>query len=395
MTGALIARLAVRRGALAGALVACALAAQGLSPASARQAVPPRPSAASAVPTGQPLADLIARCRLGDTGGAAAEFAKWDARRVAVEATVPASADDATIATLAVLHTGAAILTGAFSGVKPQPTADPQHFAAAHRLVGILGDRTEANPSLRAFCSSWYILAASLWCANGQVAVAERTLRAGHGPLGDDPEFLLTAATIDEALMGPYESPAAAAIAHAPAKVSQNRGEMKRTSHGLLTMEYLAAERRLKKALALRPDLVEARLRLGRVYFLLDRRADARPEFERVLLDAPGGTHPFAAAVAALFLGQLHEAADRFADARNAYERAISLQPADQAPYLALGHLLVASGRVDEGWAAVRRMLEGPGGAPRTSPDSYNDYRMGQAWQANQRMAELEAWARR
>lgn len=131
------------------------------------------------------------------------------------------------------------------------------------------------------------------------------------------------------------------------------------------------------------------------MHFLLDRRADARPEFERVLLDAPGGTHPFAAAVAALFLGQLHEAADRFADARNAYERAISLQPADQAPYLALGHLLVASGRVDEGWAAVRRMLEGPGGAPRTSPDSYNDYRMGQAWQANQRMAELEAWARR
>jgi tetratricopeptide (TPR) repeat protein len=314
---------------------------------------------------------------------------------MAVEASVPATADDATMATLVVLHTGAALLDGEFSGVNPQLRTEASHFAAAHKLVGLLSDRVGANPNLRAFCSSWYILAASLWCANGQVAAAERTLRAGHGLLDDDPEFLLAAGTVDEALMGPYANPAAAAAAHAQAPVSLNVREMKTTAYGFLTTEYVDAEHRLKKAVSLRPDLVEARLRLGRVYVLLDRPTEARPEFEQVLREAPRGSHPFAAAVAALFLGQLHERAGRFDDAKKAYELAISLQPADQAPYLALGHLLVASGRVDEGWAVVRRMLEGPGGSSKTSSDSYHQYREGQWWQANQRMAALEAWIRR
>jgi tetratricopeptide (TPR) repeat protein len=314
---------------------------------------------------------------------------------VALETPAPDNADDVTLATLVVLHTRAAILQGTFSAVKVKPRTDAPHFASALRLAGVLTKRATGDPGVRAFCSNWYVLAASLWCSGGHYGAAERILRGGHGPLGDDPEFLLAAAAVDEALMGPYRDAAAAASAHAQASMSQNAREMKTTSLGLLTTEYVDAERRLRRVLSLRPDLVEARLRLGHVYLLLDRFSDAQPEFERALAEAPLSFHPFAAAMAALFLGQLHERADRFDDAKKAYEAAIGIQPADQAPHLALAHLLVSSGRTEEGWAAVRRMLEGAGGAPRTSPDSYHQYRMGQYWQAGRRMADLDAWIRR
>jgi tetratricopeptide (TPR) repeat protein len=377
---------------LAAAVVAATVALNG---SNASPLAPPDPRQTSTGPLSPAIAAFVVRCQRSDCGSAAAEFAKWDVRRVAIETPAAESVNDLTLATLVVLHTGAAIAQGAFGGVQVESRTDAPHFASALSLVGLLTRRAKDNPGLRAFCSNWYILAASLWCSGGHHAAAERTLRGGHGLLGDDPEFLLAAATVDEALMGPYQNAAAAGLAHGPAAINFNVREMKTTSGGFLTAEYLDAERRLRKVLSLRPDLVEARLRLGRVYFVLDRFTDAQPEFERVLAEAPRGSHPYAAAVAALFLGQLYERAGRFDDARKAYETAIGIAPVDQAPHLALGHLLIASGRVDDGWAVVRRMLQGPGGAPKTSPDSYHQYRMGQYWQASLRISALEGWVRR
>jgi tetratricopeptide (TPR) repeat protein len=375
-------------------LFACILAAQ-TSPAAT---APPLRAPQTKAP-GPPasLAALIARCQRGDPGGAAAEFATWDARRVAVEASVPAGTDDVTLATLVVLHTGAAILQGAFGGTNIQPRTDSPHYPAARQLVGILANRAKARPKLRAFSSNWYVLASSLWCAGRRYVDAERALRAGHGPLGDDPDFLLAVATANEALMGPYPTPGDATLAYRAAGSSTrfNASDMKQTSLGLVTPDCADAESRLRKALALNPGLVEARLRLGHVYSVLNRYSDARAEFERVLADAPRANHPFAACLAALFLGELHEQAGRNDDAKKAYELAIELEPADQAAHLALGRLLVATGRADEGWAVVRRMLGGPGGAPRAAAESIEQYRSGQYWQAPSRIAALEAWVQR
>jgi VWFA-related protein len=121
--------------------------------------------------------------------------------------------------------------------------------------------------------------------------------------------------------------------------------------------EAREAELAFRRAIALDPTLAEAHLRLGRVYQLINRPANAQRELEAAARDARQNDNALTAYLAELFLGQLHEDAGRSSDALNAYERAIITFPAGYAARLALGHTLLAAGRTEEGWAMRRSVL--------------------------------------
>jgi Tfp pilus assembly protein PilF len=352
--------------------------------------------AIQAIPPPEPgLAGLVARCRAGDCGGASVVLAGWDSGRAATESQrlIASRNDDGTLAGLAVLHTGAALVARAFDVAAREGRPDAVHYPAARRLVQELTTRSSSRPALRRFCSNWYVFASSLWLVNRLSYQARQAVGPALGPLGDDPAVLLAAGSAAEALMGPYTSTTHAIAAHNTSQMGSSG--ITETSRGVLVNEDAsAAETLLKKTLAIAPNSVEARVRLGRVYQLLDRPVEARRELERVRDDPNSTQHPFARYAAALFLGDLHERANRMPDAEQAYRVAVAARPADQAASLALGHLLLATRRVDAGWATIRAALGRPAGTESTVSDGLDFYRSGQAWQSRERLAALEQWVR-
>jgi tetratricopeptide (TPR) repeat protein len=376
------------------------LAFAGLVPAA-----PPRQSSPA-----QDLATLSEQYRHGDATAAVLRFATWDDKRLA-EATlfvsnpkrVARTLEDATLArslnapfslaSLVLLHTEVAILAGTMTALPPaSPALADRHAAAALRHVQTLTRQAATDPGIRAFCRRWYVLVISVYSQFWRTADARVLARAGREAFGDEAEFLLAAGSVAETQMGPYEDVDAARTALAPAPVS--RADCLVVPGGVVTEDRRDAEQSLRRALALDPPLVEARLRLGHVLLLENRPTEAQPELERALADARGADHTFVAHLAALFLGQLHERARRVDAARNAYETAISISPDGQSAHLAIGRLLVASGRQDEGWAAVRRMLGEGDGTRSPGQDLWQLYRGAQFWQAEDRLQWLRAWVR-
>jgi len=103
------------------------------------------------------------------------------------------------------------------------------------------------------------------------------------------------------------------------------------------------AEREYRLALDQAPELIEARLRLGRVLFLLGRLRDARESLAAVQSSA---TDPGILYLAHLFLGAVNQAEEDWAAARADYEAAMALGPEHQTPYIALSFVEQAAGNV-------------------------------------------------
>ena len=93
--------------------------------------------------------------------------------------------------------------------------------------------------------------------------------------------------------------------------------------------ELRIAESSFRRALAVDPDRIEARIRLGRVLALLGRQQDATSELRAGTQAADEQLRYYAW----LFLGAVADGED----ARRAYEEAARLYPAAQSPRLALG----------------------------------------------------------
>jgi tetratricopeptide (TPR) repeat protein len=119
-----------------------------------------------------------------------------------------------------------------------------------------------------------------------------------------------------------------------------------------------SAEACYRQALAARPELIQARVRLGRVLQLLDRGEDSIAELQAVVA-AGGGAGPPAARdlyLAHLFLGSAHETAGRLDRAAAEYEQAVRALPEGQAAAVALSHALHRLGR---GSASVEALESG------------------------------------
>jgi tetratricopeptide (TPR) repeat protein len=241
---------------------------------------------------------------------------------------------------------------------------------------------TAGDPSLRAFCRDWYIVVVSLWSAGREYQQADIVAGAARSRLGDDARLLLAAGSAAEALM----------------ELTLFRGsrEPNTWAHpASLGVTAVHADEWLGRAVKLDPTLVEARLRRGRVLYLFGRIPEARKELEQTLADASAVNHPFAAYLAAMFLGELFEHGGQVGEARAAYEKAIALHPEYQSAHLALGQLLVAAGKPEQGWAAARGVFGDAANPRNPERDPWFDYRSAQFWQAQDLVKGMFEWVRR
>ncbi len=283
------------------------------------------------------LAELVTEYRTGDAERAIALFRQWVERDVLRESEQLGSMGDARVrAALAVLHSETMFMTSSALG--------EVHFQRASVLVETLLQEAEASgdAALRVFCRDWYL--------NSQV----RTWPWLRRRFSDDPVVSLAYGTFLE-----YWSPRA--DGRGGGTYGFQIGEPAiGTSHGQFGPEVFQAVGELRATLELAPNMVEARVRLGRVLWQLDRWGEAERELQQAIREAEALPAPTMAYLAGLFLGQLHEERTRMEDARRAYERALAVYPNGQAVALALGRLLVATGRESAGWGIVTQTLRMP-----------------------------------
>lgn len=133
--------------------------------------------------------------------------------------------------------------------------------------------------------------------------------------------------------------------------------------------EFREAQRELTQAVSRDPNLVLAKVRLGRVLWRLGQPALAQKTLQEAITSA---RVPRQAYLAHLFLGQVYEDAHRLDQAEAEYRRALEIDPRAQAAAVALSHALRLAGDVE----GSRRVLAGglASAQRRPTPDVYWDY---------------------
>jgi predicted Zn-dependent protease len=178
---------------------------------------------------------------------------------------------------------------------------------------------------------------------------------AGHRPLADD--TLLTSG-LDEMVSRNPVTGFAAGVPGGPAgRAPEFRSRVTRTGPMAAETRLRRAADAYRRALKARPDLLDARLRLGRALALVGESKAAAQELQAVATAAGGDT----AYLAQLFLGDLAEQQGDTAGAVTAYRAAVAARPASRVARLALARALHASGDRAASQAAVEELLLQPG----------------------------------
>jgi tetratricopeptide (TPR) repeat protein len=119
-----------------------------------------------------------------------------------------------------------------------------------------------------------------------------------------------------------------------------------------------------RRALKARPDLAEARLRLGRTLALLN---ETRPATEELQAAAAAGDTDLVY-LARLFLGDLKEQQGDYAGAADGYRSALSARPDSAVARLAIARAQQAKGDLVAAQAAVQALLLEPADDPQGDP---------------------------
>ena len=212
----------------------------------------------------------------------------------------------------------------------------------------------------REFRRRWHLLVA--WRAHGLLEMddAAAEVERARRSFGVDAELLLTAASLSETLAWP-------ALANSlPREVLAPRNLLSRKF-------YLKdAEAKYRRAIALAPELGEARLRLGRVLYDQGRHDDALSALEP-MLTAPHDT--WIRYLGHLFAGAACERLGRAADAAAHYRTSMEIRPEAQTGAVALSFLLRQqgeSGTAREALSPLMSAVKEPG------QDPWWDYYYGQ-----------------
>jgi tetratricopeptide (TPR) repeat protein len=276
-------------------------------------------------------ADLVAHALKGDVRTAVAAVLDWSQGEIdaAVRSQVAADAlCRESCQAAALVHTEAAFVVFQLSG----PIEAEKHLRAAAKLVIRESDKGIAVPVGRDdFEIHWRLAGGHLYrqFARPREAVVwyDHALKRHH----THPEALVAMAAL-------YEY-----VAASPVMRSQSNTGLP------------GAARRYEQALAEDPAHDEARLRLGRLLVLLNRREQAAGELQRVAAAHASG---WLGAYARLFQGDLAEREGRVDDAIGHYRRAVEMQPGLQPAQLALSHALHVTGRGAEATAVLRASLD-------------------------------------
>lgn len=106
----------------------------------------------------------------------------------------------------------------------------------------------------------------------------------------------------------------------------------------------LRAERAYTFAVEADPSYALARIRLGRIQYLMKDLKRARESLERGAAAATEPRHRF---IAAMFMGALQQSQNDFAGARRSFERALAIAPQSQNAVVALSFTELMSGRTE------------------------------------------------
>ena len=173
-----------------------------------------------------------------------------------------------------------------------------------------------------------------------------------------DPDDLLLTADLDELISRNPVTGMAGGVPGGPSNAVAKQRVPRATASSPGDAKWLRhAEESYRDALKVRPDLIEARLRLGRVLFLLGKKDEARRELETAAARATGVDDVY---LAQLFLGEARESQGDLAGAAQAYRRAAEACPTGLAAHLASAHLRHQTGDRRGALEALESLLVSP-----------------------------------
>ena len=266
-------------------------------------------SAQSADRLVQAFTDAIRAYQRGNVESATGALTGWSPRDLQrVDQAVIASRDRPLISAGAMVHTELALL----GTLDRREATVTMHLGLAESLVQALPPAQSAE-----FRRHWYTLAASLLFANTSPEGARPFVGRGLRQFPNDAALHRMAGIIEETLAH-FEDP------ECTGPGCDARGPRSR-ARPMLTR----AESEYRRALELDAQLVDARLRLGRVLFLANQLPRARDELSAAARQADDAQTGY---LAHLFLGGLADHEGDFAIAAREYETALRLAPEHPTP---------------------------------------------------------------
>ena len=233
----------------------------------------------------------------------------------------------------------------------------------ARTYVEKLASRDPSTP----FPRTWCLMTLAYLQGRYSLRAAKEFGDWAHDAVGDSPELFLAMGATQE--MGWTAQ-------HEERVDSQFKGDLK------------DAERAYRNALSAQPDLVEARLRLGRVLTLHGDTEGA----VRILAEIGEGSEGAYRYLARMFEGDLCERRGDAAEAERRYLAATALLPRAQSAYMALGHLRHSMGARAAAAADVRATT-----LDTSVPDAADPwfwYSRGLSWRGNGYLADLREMIR-
>lgn len=222
------------------------------------------------------------------------------------------------------------------------------------------------DPEAKAFLSRFYVAMTRRAQWSHCIPEAEQWARTGLKRFPKDGPLLMTLGIVLETTAFLTLVPAPRAATLGPQAVRQFEAQTAK-----LGALWERVRRTFEEALAADRNLHEARLRLGRVLWRLDRPEPARAAFEEVISKSDDNVVLY---LAHLFLGRIYEDQNRLAEAEKEYQAALALRPFSEAAAVAISHARLMMGdtagareAMDQGLEQVRL---------RVGADPYKNYPM-------------------
>jgi tetratricopeptide (TPR) repeat protein len=294
-----------------------------------------------------------------------------------------------------ILHTDIAIAertsdTTTTAGVRAWTVLDARplearRFSIHWGLSSLLAAALTKDPAQEPIARAWYRAVAALyqqWADLGQLGAH---LAAGGKLFSDDPVLFLYEGTLHQ---GYADARVQSYVALLGRRTPDRFGRT--LSIDDADTELGSAERALRRALAIDPSLVEARIRLAHVLNARGKSGEASA-LAREALAAPLPT--FLEYYGAMVLGRCEARLGHQAEAYEAFARAARSYPGAQSAQVAISHVLLLEDRATEAFDTVAHAL-GPEAQAPSDMDPWEWYFRIHEPDAKQLLAELRTQAK-